>query len=222
MRRSSPYMRWLIRAAAVAGAAWWLLARCLPGLDSLLGYIVAINCVTFVFYFLDKTAARRSTERTPELTLHALSLLGGSPAAWFAQQVFRHKRRKVKFQKVFWSLVIVQLVLAFFGLHVLLGRDVVPLYGLSAETARYLIPVGLVVLNLVTLVLSLRADDPPGWLMLLLMLLGGALGGMIGNAGASRRAQSHAAAMIFPLHLLGSVYLGLLALSTWIPQHAVK
>ena len=218
MRRSSPYSRWLIRAAAVAAAAWWLVARCLPGLDSLVGYIVAINCVAFVFYFLDKTASRRSTERTPELTLHALSLLGGSPASWFAQQVFRHKTRKARFQNVFWSVTFVQMVLAYFGVGVLLARDAVPLYGLSPAAAKHLIPAGFVVLNLLTMVLCLRADDPPHWPMLLLMLLGGAMGGMIGNAGASRRAQSHSAAMIFPLHVLGIVYLALLALQSWTSQ----
>ncbi len=38
--------------------------------------------------------------------LHLLELLGGWPGAFLAQQVFRHKTRKLSFQLVFWGIVL--------------------------------------------------------------------------------------------------------------------
>ncbi|KPZ15695.1 putative family protein [Pseudomonas syringae pv. viburni] len=46
-------------------------------------------------------------QRTPENVLHTVELLGGWPGALLAQQVFRHKTRKVSFQVVFWLIVLV-------------------------------------------------------------------------------------------------------------------
>jgi uncharacterized membrane protein YsdA (DUF1294 family) len=53
----------------------------------------------------DKRSARQGQWRTPENTLHAIELLGGWPGALVAQQVFRHKTRKVSYQVVFWGIV---------------------------------------------------------------------------------------------------------------------
>jgi uncharacterized membrane protein YsdA (DUF1294 family) len=47
-----------------------------------------------------------SRRRTPESTLHLLSVLGGWPGALVAQQMFRHKSRKLEFQIVFWLTVL--------------------------------------------------------------------------------------------------------------------
>jgi len=65
----------------------------------------AMSVVTFFAYRLDKRAARRRTWRSPEATLHVLSLLGGWPGALLAQVVFRHKTRKQPFHTVFWVTV---------------------------------------------------------------------------------------------------------------------
>jgi len=54
-------------------------------------------------------AARTGQWRTPEHTLHLLSVLGGWPAAWVAQRVLRHKTSKRSFQRVFWLTVVVNL-----------------------------------------------------------------------------------------------------------------
>lgn len=59
-------------------------------------------------YALDKRAAGRGSARTPEVVLHVLALLGGSPAALIGQQLLRHKTRKVAFQVAFWLIVAVQ------------------------------------------------------------------------------------------------------------------
>jgi uncharacterized membrane protein YsdA (DUF1294 family)/cold shock CspA family protein len=60
-------------------------------------YAVA-SMVTFVAYAIDKSAAQQDRWRTPEATLHAMSLLGGWPGALLAQQALHHKSRKESFQ----------------------------------------------------------------------------------------------------------------------------
>jgi uncharacterized membrane protein YsdA (DUF1294 family) len=67
-------------------------------------YLVA-SIAAFAVYRVDKSAARDGSWRTPESTLHILSLLGGWPGAMIAQKVLRHKSRKASFQLVFWTTV---------------------------------------------------------------------------------------------------------------------
>jgi len=67
-------------------------------------YLV-LSLVTFVVYAMDKSAARSDKQRTPENTLHMLSLIGGWPGALIAQQTLRHKSRKQPFRFVFWITV---------------------------------------------------------------------------------------------------------------------
>ena len=64
-------------------------------------YIVA-SVAAFVAYGVDKSAAQRGRWRTPESTLHVLSLIGGWPGALVAQRVFRHKSRKQSFRAAFY------------------------------------------------------------------------------------------------------------------------
>ena len=66
----------------------------------------AINAVTFVFYAADKAAAKRGGWRTPEAHLHLLALVGGWPAAAYAQRFFRHKTSKETFRATYWLTVI--------------------------------------------------------------------------------------------------------------------
>ena len=74
----------------------------------LLAYLLTINLITFLTYAHDKRAARKHNSRTPESALHLLALLGGSPAALIAQQLFRHKTVKRSFQLVYWGIVVLQ------------------------------------------------------------------------------------------------------------------
>lgn len=65
-----------------------------------------VSLMTFLLYWNDKRKARAEAWRTPENVLHAMELAGGWPGALLAQQVFRHKTRKVSFQVVFWFIVL--------------------------------------------------------------------------------------------------------------------
>lgn len=70
------------------------------------GGIAGLSLLTFVVYGLDKRAAGRGDQRTPENHLHLLSLVGGWPGALIAQQRFRHKTIKQPFQTIFWTTVV--------------------------------------------------------------------------------------------------------------------
>lgn len=71
----------------------------------LLAWHALASAVALAAYALDKHAAVRARRRTPERTLHALALIGGWPGALLAMRVFRHKRRKRAFVRVFWLTV---------------------------------------------------------------------------------------------------------------------
>lgn len=69
------------------------------------------SAVAFGLYWYDKHQAKTGQWRTPEKVLHGVELLGGWPGALVAQQVFRHKTRKVSYQVVFWLIVAVHLAI---------------------------------------------------------------------------------------------------------------
>jgi uncharacterized membrane protein YsdA (DUF1294 family) len=60
-------------------------------------FLLAINIATLLAFRADKAAARDQRRRIPERELLALALFGGTPAAFAARQVFRHKTRKEPF-----------------------------------------------------------------------------------------------------------------------------
>lgn len=73
---------------------------------AILGIYLIASLVTFLVYAQDKSAAQRSSWRTPERTLHLLSLLGGWPGAHCAHALLRHKSKKQSFRIVFWIMVV--------------------------------------------------------------------------------------------------------------------
>lgn len=72
--------------------------------------VISINLITLLFYGYDKHQAGNNGFRIPEIVLHLLALIGGSPGALLGQILFRHKTRKVKFSFVFIMIVIIQVV----------------------------------------------------------------------------------------------------------------
>jgi len=82
-----------------------VLAGKLPAL--VLGAYICLSVMTFIAYAADKSAAQDGRWRTPESTLHMLSLAGGWPGALVAQQVLRHKSKKASFRRAFWLTLLV-------------------------------------------------------------------------------------------------------------------
>ncbi len=99
--------------AALGGVVLLLIGACgwagvLPG-PLAIAYFV-LSGISYACYGMDKAAAGRGAQRTPETTLHLLDLLGGWPGALIAQQSFRHKTVKASFQRGFWFTVVVNLL----------------------------------------------------------------------------------------------------------------
>jgi uncharacterized membrane protein YsdA (DUF1294 family) len=82
-----------------------------------LAYLTAISVATVYAYWSDKKKAEGNSWRTPETTLHFLELLGGWPAAFISQRLFRHKITKEEYLFTFWVIGIVHQYVAFDYLH---------------------------------------------------------------------------------------------------------
>ena len=71
----------------------------------------AMSLLLFCIYAFDKSAAMNRRSRTPEATLHWLSLLGGWPGALVGQSLFRHKTTKASYRVTFFFIVSIHLAL---------------------------------------------------------------------------------------------------------------
>jgi uncharacterized membrane protein YsdA (DUF1294 family)/cold shock CspA family protein len=72
-------------------------------------WVIAFSLATYGVYAYDKAQAQSQGLRVPELVLHVLEALGGTPGAFVAMRVLHHKNRKRDFQIVFWLIVAAQL-----------------------------------------------------------------------------------------------------------------
>ena len=56
-------------------------------------WLVSVNLVTFGYYGYDKVRSQGGEGRVPELVLHGLGAVGGSPGAFLAMWLFSMWRR---------------------------------------------------------------------------------------------------------------------------------
>lgn len=73
----------------------------------IMGAYIILSLVAFGMYKKDKSAAEWDEWRTPESTLHLISLIGGWPGALIAQNKLRHKSKKLSFKVVYWATVMI-------------------------------------------------------------------------------------------------------------------
>ncbi len=78
------------------------------------GWYIALGGITYMMYAKDKAAAQSGAWRTPESTLHLLSVLGGWVGAMVAQTYLRHKSQKSEFRMTYYLTVIINLALLLF------------------------------------------------------------------------------------------------------------
>lgn len=60
-------------------------------------YLIFINVVSFVMFFVDKNLAKNHKKRISERTLFILIFMGGVIGACLGMGIFRHKTKKVYF-----------------------------------------------------------------------------------------------------------------------------
>lgn len=82
-------------------------------------HILFINLMTVTAYGVDKKAAEKHKWRVPEMQLHLLELLGGTPGAFVAQKLFHHKTKKTSFRLVFFFVLAIQAVIVYYALKFL-------------------------------------------------------------------------------------------------------
>ena len=107
--QKSPYLIFSLISIAL-GLTIFFILKLKTDTHTIVNYLISINITTFLLYGYDKFIASTNALRVPELNLHALSLLGGSPAGLVAQKFFRHKTIKGSFQALYWFIVILQIV----------------------------------------------------------------------------------------------------------------
>ena len=74
------------------------------------GLLLALNLLTFVIFAFDKARARAGGQRVAESTLLGLALIGGTPGAFAARHLFRHKTRKQPFRRRLHAIALLQLL----------------------------------------------------------------------------------------------------------------
>lgn len=107
-------MLFLFVVAALAAVEWLEM--------SWLVLYYGASLITYSCYSRDKTAAQNNRRRTPESTLHLMSLVGGWPGALIAQALLRHKTRKPSFLVGYWSTVIINCI----ALGMIVGKGLSP------------------------------------------------------------------------------------------------
>lgn len=91
------------------------------------------SVITFGAYARDKRVARDGGWRTPESTLHLISLVGGWPGALIAQALLRHKTRKPQFLIGYWFTVVVNCI----ALGIIIVKGVSPVKMLFGTTVGH-------------------------------------------------------------------------------------
>lgn len=79
----------------------------------MLGYaalaLVAVNLLTILRFHQDKRRAVAGARRIPEADLLGLALIGGTPGAFLARLLFRHKTRKQPFSTWLILIAVIQI-----------------------------------------------------------------------------------------------------------------
>lgn len=76
----------------------------------------SVSLTTFVLFGWDKLCAVLTRSRVPEARLLWLAAAGGSPGAWVAMVLFRHKVRKQPFNRHLRWITLAQLAVAGVGM----------------------------------------------------------------------------------------------------------
>ncbi|MBE6692643.1 MAG: DUF1294 domain-containing protein [Ruminococcaceae bacterium] len=77
-------------------------------------YLLIINLITFLLFFIDKRKAIKKKWRIRESVLFGFSALGGSLGGFAAMQIFRHKTKTPIFKFGVPFIIILQIVISIY------------------------------------------------------------------------------------------------------------
>lgn len=112
----------ILHAALVLAVSWWIEHK-VPEIEFLSSraltlfivlHLCFINLTTVLIYFHDKQSAIKGRWRIPERSLLTFALIGGTPSAYLAQKLLKHKTRKTSFKAYFWLILAFQIILLIF------------------------------------------------------------------------------------------------------------
>lgn len=73
-------------------------------------YLIVVNIITFIVFLWDKVRAKEGEWRVSESTILLFAALGGTPAAFLARAIFRHKTRKQPFGYILVAIAVIQII----------------------------------------------------------------------------------------------------------------
>lgn len=73
-------------------------------------YLLIVNIATFLVFLWDKVRAKNGEWRVKESTILLLAAIGGTPAAFIARAIFRHKTRKQPFGYILIGIALIQVI----------------------------------------------------------------------------------------------------------------
>lgn len=79
-------------------------------------YLLIINIIAFVLFFMDKQKAKKDKWRIKESTLHIVGFFGGIIGSIAAMILFHHKTRKPKFVVITIIALLFNIFVAYIGM----------------------------------------------------------------------------------------------------------
>ncbi len=85
--------------------------------EALIYFCIIINIITFLVFGYDKWQAKNNKKRISEFHLLLLTAIGGTIGGLLGMNFFKHKTNKFSFILSFYTIVILQIVLLYFGIQ---------------------------------------------------------------------------------------------------------
>ena len=85
--------------------------------EALMYFCIVINIITFLVFGYDKWQAKNNKKRVSEFHLLLLTAIGGTIGGLLGMHFFKHKTNKFSFILSFYTIMILQIVLLYFGIQ---------------------------------------------------------------------------------------------------------
>lgn len=98
--------------------AYLFISDLLHGASWLISWLIAINAVTFLVYWFDKTQSTSSGRlRVPKRVMYMIAITGAAFSSLIGVYIFRHKTKQMYFKLHLWFILSLQLALLWFLFH---------------------------------------------------------------------------------------------------------